>query len=60
MKQALSCLLLCHEEEVSIGDRLSVAAVGGLSPQGTFWVHKVSDNQSEQVAMLQNISASIA
>ena len=59
-KQALSCLLLQHEEEVAVGDKLSVAVVGSLSSQGTFWVHIIGDNQSEQITMLQNISAAIA
>ena len=59
-KQALSCLLLQHKEEVAVGDKLSVAVVGSLSPQGTFWVHIIGDNQSEQITMLQNISAAIA
>ena len=60
VKQALSCLLLRHEEEVKVGDKLPVAVIGGLSPQGTFWVHLVPENQWDQDTMLLNISIAMA
>lgn len=60
VKRALSCLFLRHEEEVKVGDKLPVAVIGSLSPQGTFWVHVVPDNQWEQSTMMLNISIAMA
>ena len=58
VKQALSCLLLCHEEEAAVGDKLPVKVIGTLTPCGTFWVRK--EDNKEQEAMLKNISDGIA
>ena len=56
VKQALSCLLLRHEE-AAVGDKLPVKVIRNLTPCGTFWVRK--EDNKEQEAMLKNISDGI-
>ena len=46
-------------EDVKVGERVVVSAVGGLQPNGTFWVRRVTNNPWKLEYALQFISDSL-
>lgn len=57
--QALSMGMWVSGEDVKVGERVVVSAVGGLQPNGSFWVRRVTDNPWKLEYALQFISDSL-
>ena len=60
--QALGVCMWVSGEEVKVGERMGVSAVGGLQPDGSFWVRQVHADSSvlwQQELALTHISNSL-
>jgi hypothetical protein len=57
--KALSMGMWVSGEDVTVGERVVVSAVGGLQPNGTFWVRCITSNLWKLECALQYISDSL-
>jgi hypothetical protein len=59
MTQAVDMCMWVSGEDVTVGKRMGVNAVGGLQSDGSFWVRQVHADPWRQELALRHISNSL-